>query len=59
MSLYFDFLKNDEVRKRDIKKERIVIVKISICKKNQSHQERQQIRWRNALKTRTRVSCLK
>ncbi|GEM_PF-6240335 len=33
MSLYFDFLKNDEVRKRDIKKERIVIVKISICKK--------------------------
>ncbi len=39
MSLYFDFKKNDEVRKRDIKKERIVMAKISICKKNQSHQE--------------------
>lgn len=59
MSLYLDFFKNDEVRKRDIKKERIVIVKISICKKNQSHQERHQIRWSNALKMRIRVSCRK
>ena len=33
MSLYFDFKKNDEVRKREIRKLRIIIVKISICKK--------------------------
>lgn len=33
MSLYFDFKKNDEVRKREIRKLRSIIVKISICKK--------------------------